>query len=87
MTVPLTNSVDYIWSTELAGGIVIYPKIIMTVLVGTAMTMKICLESFYRMRSIDSFGTPAKWLENGHSHGSQIRRENEIIMEVPEEMP
>ena len=60
MTVPLANSVDCIWSIELARSIVIYPKIVMAVLVGTAMTIAICPQSVDRMRPTDSSRTPVK---------------------------
>ena len=60
MTVPLANSVNRIQSTELAGGIVIYPKIVTMVLVETAVTMAICPELVNQMRSTDSSRTPAK---------------------------
>ena len=60
MTVPLANSVDRIRSIELAGGIIIYPKIVTAVLVGTTVTMAICQESAHRMRPTDSSRTPAK---------------------------
>ena len=79
MIVALTNLIDYIQSTELARSIVIYPKIVTVILVGTVMTMKIYPESVNSMRSTDSSKTVSKWLENGRSHSGWNCRKNDRL--------
>ena len=73
MIVLLANSVNCTCLIELAEGIVIYPKSITEVLVGTVVTMAIFLELVERTQVTDSSKTPEKRLENGHSHGGSRR--------------